>query len=50
MRGGLVLEKTIDQSANPDTQISIGHLPAGTYVVNGTMGSSICRSVKFIKL
>jgi hypothetical protein len=49
LRGNLVLEQTLDLSGNLNGQVSIGHLAAGTYLVHGTRGDSVCRSVKFVK-
>jgi len=49
IRGSLVLEKTMVLSENPNTQIPIGHLQAGVYTVSGIMGTSVCRSVRFVK-
>lgn len=49
LKGNLMLEKTLDPSANADFQVPVGHLPAGIYIVSGSIGHSICRSVKFVK-
>lgn len=49
VRGCIVLEKTVDQLANSEGQIPIDHLASGMYVVSGTIGKSVCKSVKFIK-
>lgn len=49
MKGNIVLEKIITQSANVEAQIPIDHLRSGVYIMSGIMGKSICRSVKFIK-
>lgn len=49
MRGGIVLDKTIKPLAQSAAQIPIDHLSNGIYVASGTIGNSICKSVKFIK-
>jgi hypothetical protein len=48
MGGNLVLEKTMDPSGFY-TQLSIAHLQAGVYIVDGFMDDVICKSVKFMK-
>ncbi|MES2554978.1 MAG: PEP/pyruvate-binding domain-containing protein [Bacteroidota bacterium] len=49
LKGSLVLERTMDPT-NFDSQLHIDQLRAGTYIVSGFMGDSVCKSVKFIKL
>lgn len=48
LKGSVVLDKTMDPT-NFDDQIRIDHLRAGTYILSGSMGDQICKSVKFVK-
>jgi hypothetical protein len=49
LKGSLVLEETVEQTAGAGGEIAIGQLRAGVYLVSGTMGGSVCRTVKFVK-
>lgn len=47
--GKVVMEKTINQTTSAENQFSIAHLSRGVYIVSGTIGNTLCKSVKFIK-
>jgi hypothetical protein len=49
MEGSLVLEETVGQTSGNGGAIAIGQLRAGVYMVSGTMGESVCRTVKLVK-
>lgn len=49
LKGRLVLEKTMNQSTEPSIPISTEQLPAGVYIVSGSIGNAVCKSLKFIK-
>lgn len=50
IKGSQVMERTLDQSANPVKQLPIGHLPVGAYFVSGSMDGTVCKTVRFVKL
>jgi len=47
--GKVVMEKTINETTSADNLVSIEHLSKGLYIVSGSIGSTLCKSVKFIK-
>ena len=49
MKGSTVLQKTISPTTGSGAQVPIDQLSNGIYVVSGTIGKSVCKSIKLVK-
>lgn len=49
LRGFTVFDKPVGTLAGNQVQVPIDHLKGGIYVLSGTIGKSVCKSVKLVK-
>lgn len=48
-KGSILMETMTGQAENWEPSFSIGHLQNGIYFVSGSMGGSVCKSLRFVK-